>query len=166
MKYAAILFALLFAMTGPKLSADTEPDVPDVPEYVDITGIVLEGTEEGFVLDTEDLGEVFVHLTEETYFEGEEPVVGTYVHITSGGNMALSLPPQVTALKVGCYAYTGEITEMTEEYFMLDGSRRVNAEPEKLENLSVGITVTVYSNGIMTMSIPPQVYGEYIVPVE
>lgn len=168
MKYAAILLSLLFAMTTTPLSATTAQET-DVPEYLDIVGTVVEVTEEGILVDTETHGQVLAHLTEETLFEGEDAIPGAYVHILTNGMMTMSLPAQVTALRVGCYAFAGTVTEIDEEFFMLaaNGSEyRVNAEAEKLAALTVGQAVTVYSNGMMTMSLPPQIYGEMIVPAE
>ena len=168
MKYFAILVSLLFAMTGPALTEATETIAE--PELVDTAGIVVEITEDQLTIDTEDRGQVLVHLTEETLWEGETPVVGAYVHVVNNGAMTMSLPPQITALRVGCYAFTGTVGEIDEEFFMLEGEGgalwQVNAEADKLAGLTAGQTVTVYSNGAMTMSIPAQIYGELIVAAE
>lgn len=171
MKYMAILLSLLFAL-GSTSSAQT-PDLPDpdeaVPEFVDTIGIITEVTEDQLMLDTATHGPVLVHLTEETIYEGETPVVGAYVHVLNNGAMTMSLPPQITALRVGCYAFSGTVSELTDESFLLTGEDtvyQVNAEAEKLADLAEGQSVTVYSNGAMTMSIPAQIYGELIVPAE
>ena len=167
MKYAAILLSLLFAMTAPPLSGS--PAEEAVPELLDTAGIVLEIAEDALTLNTETHGEVVVHLTDETLFEGETPVVGAYVHVVNNGAMTMSLPPQITALRVGCYAFTGTVSGIGEESFMLQtesGEYQVNVEAEKLADLSEGASVTVYSNGAMTMSIPAQIYGELIVAAE
>lgn len=169
MKYLAILFSLLFALNAPTL-ADTPAELDDdVPELMDMTGMVTEVAEDHLLLDTATHGEVLVHLTAETVCEGETPVVGAYVHVLNNGAMTMSLPPQITALRVGCYAFSGTVSEITEESFMLTGegvTYQVNAEAEKLADLTDGQTVTVYSNGAMTMSIPAQIYGELIVAAE
>ena len=170
MKYLAILFSLIFAMNAPSL-ADTaaEPEVPAEPELHEIVGVVTEVSDGQLLLDTATHGQVLVHLTEETLLEGEEPTVGAYVHVIDNGIMTMSLPPQVTALRVGCYAYSGTVSEITEESFLLTAEGtvyQVNAEPEKLAGLTDGQSVTVYSNGMMTMSIPGQIYGELIVAAE
>ena len=169
MKYAAILFTLLFALTTPPVAAT--PDAPEeaLPEYVDTAGVVTEITDDTLLLDTETHGQVLVHLTDETLYEGETPAVGAYVHVLNNGAMTMSIPPQITALRVGCYAYTGTVSEIDEGYFLLATDNdvyRVNAEDDKLAALTVGDKVTVYSNGMMTMSIPAQVYGELIVSAD
>ena len=172
MKYLAILFSLLFALSGSMVtetvSATTEEPIME-PELADIAGTVAEITEDTLTIDTETNGQVLVHLTDTTLWEGETPTVGAYVHVVYNGVMTRSLPPQITALRVGCYAYTGTISEIDEEFFMLQVENdlwQVNAEAEKLANLTVGLTVTVYSNGAMTMSLPPQIYGELILATE
>ena len=167
MKYLAILFSLMFAMTGTALT-ETNETIAE-PELLDTAGIVLEITEDLLTIDTQTHGQVLVHLTAETLWEGETPVVGAYVHVINNGAMTMSLPPQITALRVGCYAFTGTVGEIDEEFFMLQGENdlwQVNAEADKLSDLTAGQTVTVYSNGAMTMSIPAQIYGELIVTAE
>ena len=178
MKYVTILFALMFAMNAPALNQPAEIPVPVEssaqenlePELMDVAGTVIGMAEDGLTIDTATHGQVFVHLAETTAYEGEEPTVGAYVHVIHNGVMTMSLPPQITALRVGCYAFTGEVTEVSEESFMLEtadgGVYQVNAEVDKLSGLTSGQAVTVYSNGAMTMSIPAQIYGELIVTAE
>lgn len=170
MKYMAILFSLLFALNAPTLADTAETvETAEVPELMDTVGVVTEVAEDHLLLDTSTHGQVYVHLTEETAYEGETPAVGAYVHVLNNGAMTMSLPPQITALRVGCYAFSGTVSEIADGYFMLAGESatyQVNAEEEKLAALSDGQAVTVYSNGMMTMSIPAQIYGELIVAAE
>lgn len=169
MKYLAILLSLMFAMSGSALTETADEPIAE-PELVDTAGIVVEITDDLLTIDTATHGQVLVHLTDETLWEGETPVVGAYVHVVNNGAMTMSIPPQITALRVGCYAFTGTVSEIDEEFFMLEGEGgalwQVNAEADKLADLTVGQTVTVYSNGAMTMSIPAQIYGELIVIAE
>ena len=170
MKYMAILFSLLFALSGPTLADTSDSQEGDaLPELVDTAGVVTEIAEDHLLLDTATHGQVFVHLTEDTEYEGETPVLGAYVHVVNNGAMTMSLPPQITALRVGCYAFSGTVSDISDESFMLTGENatyQVNAEAEKLAELTEGQAVTVYSNGAMTMSIPAQIYGELIVAAE
>ena len=171
MKYLAILFSLMFAMSAPALTETVaEPEeAVTAPELVDTAGVVLEITEDSITIDTATNGQVLVHLTDETVWEGETPVAGAYVHILNNGAMTMSIPPQITALRVGCYAFSGTVTEIADEYFMLTAEGtvyQVNAEADKLASLTLEQAVTVYSNGMMTMSIPAQIYGELIVAAE
>lgn len=173
MKYLAMLFSLIFAMNAPALSDEATrapEELAPAAEVIDTAGVVTEIAEDSLTIDTQTHGQVLVHLTEETLWEGETPVAGAYVHIVNNGAMTMSIPPQITALRVGCYAFTGTVSELAEGAFMLTtaqgASYQVNAEAEKLAALTDGQDVTVYSNGMMTMSIPTQIYGELIVAAE
>ena len=83
--------------------------------------------------------------------------------------MTFSIPAQIVAQKVGCYAHTGVVGEITEGQFVLETELEpilVNVTPETLEGIETGKTVTVYSNGAMTMSLPAQIGAEYITVTE
>jgi hypothetical protein len=72
-------------------------------------------------------------------------------------------------MKVGCYAHTGVVGEITEGQFALETEMEmilVNATAEQLEGIEAGMTVTVYSNGAMTMSLPAQIGAEFITVTE
>ena len=80
-----------------------------------------------------------------------------------------SLPAQVYAQKIGCYKTTGTVSELTESGFLLTTETdvvQVNADAALLDGLENGMTVTVYSNGAMTMSLPGQIGAEKIVKAE
>ena len=145
MKYMAILFSLLFALNAPTMAdtATEEPMEAVVPELTDVAGVVTEIAEDHLLLDTATHGQVFAHLTEETVYEGETPEIGAYVHIVNNGAMTMSLPPQITALRVGCYAFSGTISELSDESFLLTTAEgaiyQVNAEAEKLADLADGL---------------------------
>ena len=135
----------------------------------DLAGVVTEINDEYIVLDSTEGMPVQIDLVEDTVFEGKEIEVGDFVHITYNGQMTFSLPPQVVTWKIGCYAHTGVVGEITEGQFALETELEtilVNATAEQLENLEPGMTVTVYSNGAMTMSLPAQVGAEHITVTE
>ena len=72
-------------------------------------------------------------------------------------------------MKIGCYAHTGVVGEITEGQFALETEMEmilVNATAEQLEGIESGMTVTVYSNGAMTMSLPAQIGAEMITATE
>ena len=143
--------------------------LPMVEEFFDIAGIVTE-LGEGFILiEATDGQMVQVNLFEDTFFEGKDMEVGAFIHVTYNGQMTFSIPAQITALKVGCYAHTGVVGEIAEEQFALETEMElilVNATAAQLEALTPGMTVTVYSNGAMTMSLPAQVGAEMITVTE
>lgn len=143
--------------------------LPVVQEVFDMAGTVVEITDEFILIETADGQQVQVNLFEETLFEGKEIEVGDYIHVTYNGQMTFSIPGQIAAQKVGCYAHTGEISDLGETGFILNTELEpifVNAPAELLANLADGMTVTVYSNGAMTMSLPAQVGAEMITAIQ
>jgi len=143
--------------------------LPYVQEVFDMAGVVTE-TGEGFVMiESADGQMVQVNTFEETIFEGKEIAVGDYIHVTYNGMMTFSIPAQIAAQKIGCYVHTGVVGEITEGQFILETGMEpiiVNALEGQLEGISTGMTVTVYSNGAMTMSLPAQIGAEMIVATE
>ena len=125
---------------------------------------------EGFiVIESLDGQMIQVNVSGETLTEGKEIGVGDFIHVTYNGQMTFSIPAQIAAQKIGCYAHTGVIGEITEGQFALETEMEmilVNATAEQLANLATGMTVTVYSNGAMTMSLPAQVGAEMITVTE
>jgi len=163
MKITKLIALLLAAVLG--LSACQATPAPESAEYADIAGVIAEITDAYLLISTADQGEVQVNVGEQTAYEGDALAVGDYIHVTYDGKMTRSLPPQISALRVGCYVRTGAVGEITEDGFMLLGSTeeiRVNAEKALLEGLTEGQNVSVYFNGAMTMSLPAQIGAELI----
>lgn len=143
--------------------------LPVVQEVYDMTGVVTEITDEFILIQNTDGQMVQVNLFEETFFEGKEIALGDFIHVTYNGMMTFSIPAQISALKVACYTHEGLITELLETGFVLNTAMEpiiVNVPAEMLENLAAGMTVTVYTNGAMTMSLPAQVGAEMITVTE
>ena len=143
--------------------------LPAVQEIFDQTGIVTE-IGEGFIMIEGAEGQMIqVNTSEETLFEGKEITAGDFIHVTYNGQMTFSIPAQISAQKVGCYAHTGVVGEITEGQFVLETELEpilVNVTEEQLTSLTAGMTVTVYSNGAMTMSLPAQIGAEFITVTE
>ena len=143
--------------------------LPTVQEVFDQSGIVTEIGEGFIMIESIDGQMIQVNLSEETFFEGKDVEVGDFIHVTYNGQMTFSIPAQIAAQKIGCYAHTGIIGEITEGQFTLETELEpilVNATEEQLANLTAGMNVTVYSNGAMTMSLPAQVGAEFITATE
>ena len=143
--------------------------LPVVEEIFDMAGIITEIGEGFIMIENTDGQMVQVNLSEETLFEGKEIEAGDFIHVTFGGQMTFSIPAQIAAQKIGCYAHTGVVGEITEGQFALETEMElilVNATAEQLESIEAGMTVTVYSNGAMTMSLPAQVGAEMITATE
>ncbi len=137
-------------------------------ELFDMAGTVTEITDETMLIVNADGQEIQVNLAEETLFEGKEIAIGDYVHVTYNGMMTFSLPAQIGALKVSCYAIRGTVSDVEESRFMLnteEGMFLVNASAEMMERVKDGANVMVYGNGTMTMSLPAQIGAELIIPL-
>ena len=168
-KIIAILSALLLALAGIAVwpaGEETTITTEEIhEEIVEMTGTALEITDTYYLIENADGQQVQVNLYDETLFEGKTPEVGDLIHILYNGMMTRSLPPQINALRIGCYVLSGHVVELTEEGFTLDdGSEiiEVHAAPELLAGIENGSAVTVYFNGAMTMSLPAQIGAEMI----
>ena len=167
-KLIAILSAALFAAfsltAAPAVQADEQ-------EIFDLSGVALEMNDAFILIEDSDGQQVQVNLFEDTSFEGDAIVPGALIFVVYNGMMTRSLPPQVAAIRVSCFAFTGEIAEMNQHGFLLHPDEgidqvQVNAPDELLEGLEPGSRVTVYFSGAMTMSLPGQIGAELIVPAE
>ncbi len=135
-------------------------------ELQDMAGAVVEMGEGFILIETLDGQQIQVNVSEETLYEGAEISIGSFIHVTHNGQMTMSLPAQIFGLKVGCYMHIGTVTEIIEGQFALEtenGLILVNATAEQLEGLTVGQNVYVFSNGVMTMSLPAQISADLIV---
>lgn len=135
-----------------------------VTSYI-LEGIVSSVDEENntLLVDTDTFGQVIVALP-----EGIEsiPAVGDYVLAYYNGIMAMSMPGRITAWLVECFsAITGVVTQVGETAFTVaqaDESLVVvnyGEESRIVDEVEVGDDVLVLYNGVMTRSIPPQVFG-------
>ena len=143
--------------------------LPVVQEVFDLSGIVTEITPEYILIQTADGQQVQANTFDETFFEGKEIAVGDFVHVTYNGMMTFSIPAQIAAMKVGCYTHEGVVSDLNETGFILSTDMEiilVNAPAELLAGLENGMTVTVYTNGAMTMSLPAQIGAEMITATE
>ena len=143
--------------------------LPVVEEIVDLAGVIVELTGESILIEAADGQQVQVNTFPETVYEGKEIEAGDYIHVTYNGQMTFSIPAQIAALKVGCYTHTGVVSEIVEGQFTLETEMEpilVNVTEEQLASIETGTTVTVYSNGAMTMSLPAQVGAEMITVTE
>ncbi len=143
--------------------------LPTAQELSDISGVVSEITDEFILITTPDGQELQVNLFPETFFEGKEVEAGDFIHVTCNGQMTFSIPAQIAALKVGCYTHTGVVSEITEGQFTLTTEAEmfiVHATEELLATLTDGASVTVYTNGVVGLSLPPQITAEMITATE
>lgn len=138
-------------------TAETEDE--ETIELVELYGQITEITEEYVMMMADGLGEVKVQLTEDTIIEGVEALeLGQTAKVLYTGMMTRSLPPQITALLIGVYAVTGEVTAVNEGSVTITGENGevILTLPEGAAAPAVGEAVTAYTTGVSTMSIPPQ----------
>lgn len=144
----------------------------DSEQLVGIEGLVSEITEDGSYLIVTDMhGAVQVLVSEETYTETSRDIVaGDYLYIDYNGQMTRSLPPQITASVLRMHCLEGSITEVFAEENTVMLSTETHGDvrvvlPEEWNAAEIDAEViTVYFNGVMTMSLPPQVGAGYVVP--
>lgn len=139
--------------------AEMEAEVEEIAEVVELYGKITEITEEYVTIMADGLGDVKVLLTEDTIIEGVETLgIGQTAKVLYTGMMTRSLPPQITALLIGVYAVTGEVTQAGEGSVTIvsETGEVVLTLPESAETPTVGDVITAYTTGVSTMSIPPQ----------
>lgn len=162
-KWMALLsLALAFLLPLPVFAA--EPDL-------ELEGLVKEVTEEGFLMEDAQLGEVWLNTDETTVWDGilaeGELEVGQYVLVRYDGRLTRSLPPQAHADRVGCYVLSGTVEAFYDSGVLLTGDENfgdvIVHMDESLAHVYIGMPVTVYYDGIMMMSLPGQVNARHIV---
>ena len=133
-----------------------------------LEGYVL-GAEEGTILlDTQEYGEIRVHVDDASVFEGIDvlPETNAYVYVTYDGNVSASLPGQVYGQKITAYVIAGEIKEVAEKSLMIvqdDTADEVIVHlPDNVEPMVPGARIRVYTDGTMALSLPPQVVARSV----
>lgn len=150
-------------VTGEKQNVSLETTDAKVQEATRVEGLIVSVGEGHFIMQDKDLGEIQVNLSETTVFEGVEKAdlaFGQYVFVDFDGKMTRSLPPQIAGMKVGMYPVSGTVLEIAEDKITIEQENGAGEAivflPEGAPELSVGDTVIAYTNGAMTMSLPPQ----------
>ena len=172
-------FALAERSTENDQSTDNMPEEEEVVEIPMISGVISEINdaqydENGKLLSATLLVtdgeypqvEVFYNA-EDTVLEGVEALeIGNYVYVQYNGVMTRAIPPQITAEQISVWKLEGTVTAIEADGFMLDTAEQgevwCNATVEQLSTLAVGASLTVYTNGIMTLSLPAQVTAVWV----
>lgn len=144
---------------------ETEDDAVEV-EILELGGQITE-IGDGYILIMDNVhGAVQVNLGDDTLYDGadlEELSVGQYIQVMYDGKMTRSLPAQVYALKIGLYPIYGVVTEVGEGSITLSreeiGDVVVVFLPQGAAIPAVGDSVTAYTIGMMTMSIPAKTHA-------
>lgn len=143
-----------------------------VENNVIVGGTVIGFNEEGgYIIENPEYGMIDVRINEETYVETMRDIAaGDYVFVEYNGQMTYSIPAQVNAVSVRMYTLEGDIIEYFAEenavMLMTDTHGEVYVTlPEEWKDTEVDFEhMTVYFDGVMTMSLPPRVNGAYVVP--
>lgn len=162
------------ATEAPQIAEDVAADEQETAaeeesfDIAELYGTVIEVTDAYVLLESAEFGKVQANLTDDTTLEGVEKVeIGQVVKVLYDGKMTRSIPAQVTAMLVGVYAVEGEVTEAADGWITVKradtGEEVIISLPEGAQEIAVGDVVTAYTNGISTMSLPPQMNAVAIV---
>lgn len=138
------------------------------PAPAALAGVVTEITDEGMLVSTEAYGDVMVLIGEGCATDASRAIIcGDYVHVDYDGKMTRSLPAQVTASAVRMYCLTGSVAESYPEenavLLITETHGEVFVRLPKDAKEVFAPQVTCYFNGVMTMSLPPQISADLIV---
>lgn len=136
-----------------------------------LEGLVTEMVDGGFVMEDAEQGAVMLNTSDATVFDGVliegELAVGQYVFVEYDGRMTFSLPPQAHADRVVCNVLTGSVSEVLEDgsVLMMDDTfgETIVHLPEGMNHVYAGMPITVYYDGVMTLSLPGQANASHIV---
>ena len=137
-----------------------------------LQGLITALETDGFRMDDTVLGTVEVRLDAQlTAYEGiaarDRLAVGQYVYVQYNGILSRSVPPQVTALKVSCFALTGTVGAILENGCVVEGDAVLGTTvvhmAEGQPPVFTGMTVTAYYNGVLALSLPPQLTAVHLV---
>ena len=166
-KLFALMLALMLATLAITAVASTVTDLPEEEEELYfLTGFVTEA-ETDYIVILADGMYYQVNISEETMLDGFETLaIGDWVEVMHNGQMTRSLPPQVHGMMIRSYSFSGVVTELAEGSFTLitedDQEIVVNFDPEQFIGVQDEMHVTVYFDGMMTMSIPAQISAQHI----
>ena len=159
-----MMIAMLAAMPFAAMAEENEMDTL-------LEGIVTEIVDGGFVMEDAEQGKVMLNTSEATVWDGilmeDELEVGQYVFVEYDGRMTFSLPPQAHADRVACNVLTGSVLEVLE-----DGAILMNDDVfgetivhlgEGMNHVYAGMPITVYYDGVMTLSLPGEAVASHIV---
>jgi len=182
MKKIALFLSLIFVFTlaacaqqAPAVEPTPAPQETGTAETETaaemIAGIVIEITDEGILIENDAQGEVLALIGEETVFETTGDIAaGDYVYIDYDGQMTFSLPAQIGASLVRMHKLEGDISEVyAEENAVLLHNEETGDVfvrlPESWQDAAIDFShMTVYFDGVMTMSLPGQINAGLVIP--
>ncbi|MBQ3222122.1 MAG: hypothetical protein IJB41_00770 [Clostridia bacterium] len=187
MKKIALFLVLILVLTfaacaqqAPAPQPTPEPQPTEQPaqttadepiESAMISGVIVELTEEGLLIENAENGQILVITGEETVFETTGDIQpGDYIYVDYNGQMTFSLPAQIGATVVRMHKLEGEITEIyaEENAVLLNNAEMGDVYvylPEEYKNAAIDFAhMTVYFDGAMTMSLPGKISAGLVIP--
>ena len=140
-------------------------ETEDGAEEIDtLCGQITEINDEYLILEGTQQGTVQVNIFDDTLYNGSlqqgELAVGQYAEVIYDGKMTRSIPAQIAALAINVYPLKGTVDAVEEDGRVLvtpaDGGEQVVLSLPDGVTMEAGETVTFYTNGMATMSIPAQ----------
>ena len=169
-KLLSLIIALMLATVA--LTAIASPVADDSSasdeneEIFILSGFVTDVQPDHIILRAEGM-DYQVNMNEETVLDGFESLaIGDWAQVIHDGKMTRSIPPQVMAMMIRSYSFSGVVSNLAENSFTLtteDGQEIVvNFDAERFTGVQDTMQVTVFFDGMMTMSIPAQISAEHI----
>ncbi|MCE5342694.1 MAG: hypothetical protein LLF96_03780 [Eubacteriales bacterium] len=137
-----------------------------------LEGLITEVGEGYFIMADIGQGEVRVNLDDTvTAYDGvaskDGMTIEQYVYVRYNGVLTRDVPPQVTAEKVSCYVVSGTATDILDNAFTVEGDTVLGTVLvhgyEGMPPVYRGVPITLYYNGVMALSYPPQITAAYLV---
>jgi len=140
------------------------------PGSFSLEGVVANVEEGRLLVETAEFGDVAVLTDENTVWDVDfELHPGAYVYIDYDGQMTRSIPPQVMAVTVRSHLLAGAVAEVyaRDNALLIDTKEHGQVYVRLPENWDGGAEpgqdIRVYFNGIMALSLPPQVGAGLVV---
>ena len=155
--FALALCCAIFLTAAPCMAEQTQ-------SYT-LQGLITGVSDAYFLLHDQTNGIVQVNLEDErTRYAGiaakGRMAVGQYVFVQFNGIMTKSIPPQVTADQVSCYAIHGIVSEILQSGYVVQGDSVLGTVivhmDKTLAPIFLHVPITVYYSGIIALSAPPQ----------
>ncbi|MDD3214281.1 MAG: hypothetical protein PHY64_11435 [Eubacteriales bacterium] len=140
-------------------------------ESAPLEGLITKTGDGYFIMNDVTQGEMQVNLDASiTMYEGsaakDSLAVGQYVYVQYNGVITRTSPPQVTADKVSCFQVTGTVTAILDTGFTVENDPILGTVivhmGEGLPPVYKGVPITLYYNGVMALSYPPQLTAVYL----
>lgn len=153
--------------TGITSPSDVEIDGQNA---VCVQGEVVEITDEGIVFETANGGRILALRAETTVFDTDADIaLGDFIFVDYNGMMTKSIPAQITADVIRMHRLSGDIVEIyADENAVLLGTTESGEVyvrlPEEWKDANIDCEhMTVYFDGVMTMSLPAQINASMVI---